>query len=242
MVEYSLDNIVREHIIESLEGNMGYYPKVLQMMKVGLRECNYRITPFYKTVEVQLDATDSFIVPEDYIAYTKIYTIDGNQRKADLGRLDTMYQRPNNAGRKQPSASKGVNQNLPVRNAGDNGVYTGINYGRAYGLTNQEFNPYGYYKEMEGYIAFSSIGDRCVLVDYMSNEHEVGENTMIHPFIVETLKSFCLFKMAKEPGTRQFFKKEYRNEANRSKILFNSFTISELKQAVRHAYSQTPKR
>ena len=242
MVEYNLDSVVREHIIESLEGNMAYYPKVLQIMKVALREANYRVLPFYSTVEVFLDSTDSFIVPDDYIAYTRIYTIDSSGRKRDLGLLNDLYQKKDYSGRTQASNSDGVNKDISISSNYNYDVNTGLNYGGAFGLTNQEYNPHGYYKEMDGYIAFSQTSGACILMDYMSNKDEVGDNTMVHPYIIETLKSFCLFKMAKSPDVRQFFKKEYRNESNRAKILFNSFNISELKSAIRHAYTQTIKR
>ena len=234
MVKYNLDDLVREHIIESLDDNMGYYGKVFFMMKTALRDLNLDLSLCYKTIKIHLDCDNIFIFPNDYIDYTRIYTIDGFGKKFDLGMNINMANDRDCNGALNHSLTQGVNGYIT---GGQNQFR-----GRQYGLNNQNFNKFGQYKVNDDHVVFSELNVCDIYLDYVCNETEVNKDTMVHPYLIEPLKQWVRYKMSKDPNLRIQEEKMYFQKKRKLARLMQKFTLSELKQAIRFNYTQTPKR
>lgn len=235
-VKYSLDNIAREHIIESLDDNMGYYAKVFFLLKTGLREFNHDLSLINKTIEVNPDCNNIFVLPEDYIDYSMIYSINTNGAKQELALNKSIATTKDCNGALNESMTRGVNGYVRAE------VVYGQSRGRNFGLNNQNYNPFGQYKVFEDHIVFSNLNTSCIYMDYICNELDVSRDTRVHPYLIEPLKQWVRFKMAKDPNLRELERKNLMNAKRKLANLLNNFTIAELKQAVRFNYTQTPKR
>ena len=235
-VKYSLDNIAREHIIESLNDNMGYYAKVFFLLKTGLREFNHDLSLISKTITIQPDCDNIFVLPNDFIDYSKIYSINKSGAKQELALNVNIANSKDCNGGLNKSMTMGVNGFVRSEE-----VY-GQRRGRNFGLNNQNYNPFGQYKVFEDHIVFSNLNYSCVYMDYICNELDLSTDTRVHPYLIEPLKQWVLFKMAKDPNLKELERKNLMNAKRKLSTLLHNFTIAELKQAIRYNYTQTPKR
>ena len=234
MVRFSLDDLVREHIIESLNDNMGYYAKVFFLMKTALRDLNLDLSLCYKTKKIELDCNNIYVLPSDYIDYTRIYTIDGFGKKFDLAMNINMANDRDCNGALNKSMTMGVSTYAH----GDRNIFRG----RRFGLNNQNYNKYGQYKVNEDHIIFSHLRVCDIYIDYICNDLEITNDTMVHPYLIEPLKQWVRYKMAKDPNLRTLEEQSYGRKKRKLSRLLNKFSLSELKQAIRFNYTQTPKR
>ncbi len=235
-VKYSLDNVAREHIIESLDDNMGYYSKVFFLLKTGLREFNQDLSLVSKTISIHPNCDNIFVLPSDFIDYSKIYTIDNKGSKFELALNIDIANTKDCNGAVNKSMTKGVTTYLNEGTIEDN------HRGRHFGLNNQNYNKYGQYKVFEEHIVFSSLKTDCIYMDYICNEQDVTTDTRVHPYLIEPLKQWVRYKMAKDPNVRELERKNLTNAKRKLSMLLHNFTIDELKQAIRFNYTQSPKR
>lgn len=235
-VKYSLDNVAREHIIESLDDNMGFYAKVFFLLKTGLREFNQDLSLINKVISVDLNCDNIFVLPSDYIDYSSIYTINSNGAKHELALNPRIANSKDCNGSLNKAMTKGVNTYVVT----DTDDFT--HRGRHFGLNNQNYNKYGQYKVFEDHIVFSNLKTKSIYLEYLCNEQDVTSDTRVHPYLIEPLKQWVRYKMSKDPNVRELERKNLMNAKRKLSTLLHNFTIDELKQAIRFNYTQTPKR
>lgn len=242
----TLDEIIREYLIESGENTLHKYSRYLQYGISGLRQLNMDVSGIPKLIEIKINPNNTADLPLDYISFVKL---------AICGQDGTLHH-------------LGFNKNLCVHTdkCGDiianNGTISGFtgggdeihfrageSVGRYFGVGGGT-NRNGYYKlkESDGYIILNGIlqGTRLFLeylADIQKNEDGKFE---VHPYIIETIKLYIAWKSMqfniRLPANRsQLAKHDYNVERGKSQRRFASFTKEEALQTIRKTFSLAPK-
>ena len=256
-MQYKLDNIVREFMIESLGAEQidNRYPRLLQIAISGLKDLNMDVKGTVKVHRMEID-TASFIayLPNDYLQYKKIFICYGGQQLA-LGLNDNMCPVSyDECGNMQVESSEDTptngsdgmfypfSTNVPVNS---DGQFTG----RQYGVTGGN-NGIGYYKvyPKEGYIAFQNVTMAFdeVIMEYLADVDQVDGTTYVNPNDVEALKAWMWWKYIQRTAnkTNNYDKEDarltYGREKGKARKRHHSFNVNELMMAVRSGYRSSP--
>ncbi len=253
MVKYTVDQIIREFMIEVGDSNENKYARYLQHAISGLREFNFDLaqgsdgvpTPALLTI----NDNQTVDLPKDFINYTAIGVLDAAGTLHSLGL--------NNAMRRDNTVNNCGDPTLPAPLTGNqsvNGMFGGAliswegfadNFrngevvGRFFGIGGGT-NAYGYYRinKQTAQIELGGVNATLIYLEYLSDLQFVGGEYLVHPFCVEALKCYMYWKMnsrndRKSGVAKQESRQEYFNEFARAKARFNSFTVDEWRDSFR---------
>lgn len=276
MVTLTLDSVIREAMIEFGHTNENMYARMLQHGISGLREFNMDLaqngdgvpTP----VVLPVSSNMTVALPKDYIKYVRIGLIDALGNIYDLSYNGAIrWGNPVNSCGQPVNPS---NNNLSVAelsqaqqaamvngtqpgplNAGFVWTWDGFadNFrnaelvGRFFGIGGGT-NSNGYYRVnlQKGWIELGGVAATNIFLEYLSDLQFVDGQYMVHPFVVEALKSYIYWKLnqrnSKQNGiVKQESRSEYYNEFFKAKARFNTHTVREYMDAFRFSNKMAPK-
>jgi len=153
-MDYRLDNIVKEYLIETGDTQLNRYSRFYQHAVSGLREFNMDSSGVIKVVELAIRANDTVDLPLDYMQYTKIGLIGEDGNVYALGKNNNLALNQSFDECGAPAAARGANRTNPTLSSLTNGIYFGDNgmsyrngefMGRIFGIQGG-INPYGEYR------------------------------------------------------------------------------------------------
>lgn len=250
----TLDQIVREYLIEAAEPEHKYF-RALQFGISGLRELHFDVTgiPVIKILDVNSD--DTVDLPNDYLNYVRIGFTDGSGQFRDLGvnrdiALNRTLDDCGLPGNRIPEPAPDLNS-MPY--IGEADVYSshfrnGQQVGRYYGAGGGN-NANGYFKidlinnqiQLSGY-----AGGGKITIEYLSDPTKADGEFTVHPFAVETLKCWISWKMSSNnkniPLQDGMLKKnEYFRNIKILRARLRSLSVQDLLQSFRKGNKQSPK-
>jgi hypothetical protein len=249
----TLDELVREYILEAGESSMHKYLPYLQYGISGLRELHMDLSGVPKTVVLPVNDNCTVDLPDDYIQYTMIGVVDGSLCVQALGKLNKMaLQRSyNDCGYPIAAQTTGSDIGYAYSLYGDgiadhsrNGELTGRFFGAGGGN-----NANGYYridKEM-GVIQLSSDNNaNQVVLEYISSLNKIDGDYIIDPFIYETLKAYIYWMSIRRKANiaavqKQQAQQDFLMEKKKSNSRFQTFTMEEALAVIRRHQYLTPK-
>lgn len=241
-----LDNLIRELLIETGETSLHKYPIYLQHGLSGLREFNMD-TGVPKVALLTVNSNDTVDLPSDYIAYTQIAVCDVNGNLKPLGINRKMCALvADKCGNLQ--ANDGTPGTALFENWEGGDFRNGQDLGRKFGLGGGT-SGVGYYKvdERGGYIALQGVAASKIMLEYVADlERNQNGEFAVHPYLVEAIKSWIYWRMmqrnARIPANEKMLAKEdYLSAKSKAKRRLASFTIEEAYQAIRKAFTPSPK-
>lgn len=257
MIQRTLESIIKELMNEMGEDSPHKFASLLNIAKSGLRELNMDIAGTTKVVmygnptgngvdyEINLD-TLSAPLPDDYISYKRIgicinnvmHPLGYNPRMC----LDKMFDDCGNPEVRSNKVGSDVFLEYPLHyeNGEMLGAYFGIGAGN---------NSLGYYRIDDVYnqIQFGSlISGYPVVMEYLADVEKVNGQFLVHPYLVETLKSFIAWGYVRNrrgatQGEIVLRRQEYYNQRRLSARRYTSFTLDEAFAYGRIGFKQTVK-
>lgn len=236
---YTLDSIVREHLIENGDSNLNRYARFLQFGISGLREMSMDISGVPQTVIIDINSNNTANLPVDYINYTRIGIIGTNGQIRDLGINKDLLSSIvfNDCGNPMiPSSTSGpgdiVDGSVGFDSLGDN-YRNGELMGRFFGIGGG-VNANGYYnvKSAEGLIVLSNVAGTQILLEYISDIAKANGHFNVHPFLIEALKSYMFWKsikmdFSKGLGEKDMAKNDFDMHKRQAIRRFSASTLNE---------------
>lgn len=239
----TLDEVINDLLIDEGKSSQHEYIRYYNIGLRGLKEMSFDVVRNVKSIELSLNkTTNSVVLPTDYVKYTAIAVVGGNNELQYLGHKERLNMV---SGAKAPDG--GDDTSAPVFNYSN--VDDGI-YGR-YGVGGGN-NSNGYYRVNldEGTIEFSSVVSTLskVVLEYISDGSTglSGDEIKIHAFAEEALRSFVYWKSIQRKrginaNEKMAAKREFYNQKRLARARMNSFTKEEALQTTRKAFKQSPK-
>jgi hypothetical protein len=248
-----LDKVVREFLIES--GRTEHrYGQALQFGISCLRELQFDVTGSPSIKILPVNDNDTVDLPEDYVNYVRIGYADVYGRFKELGVNNDIALNRNLT----DCGSRGSRTPADPQDAGDFVSYpleyyaehyrNGESMGRYYGAGGGN-NVRGGFRidknysqiQLEGY-----KGGDTITLEYIADLNKSEGNFDVHPFAVETVKSWIDWKMnASNPNVPPSFTESKRFVYSRNKkLLFarmSSLSVQDLLQAFRKGNKASPK-
>jgi hypothetical protein len=244
----TLDKLIREYLIEVGETNLNKYARFLQYAISGLREFNIDFSGVPTLVALPVNANGTVDLPTDYVSYIRIAVCDGD------GNLHSLGYNPNMCIGVDFDKCGNVQANEGADNIGfiwsdntshvRNGQLTGGYFGAG-----GNFNDNGYYRidEKNNYIVLQNFSGDVLVLEYLSDLSRNSEgNYVVHPYLVEALKSWVQWKASERNtkaalGQRQLNYQDYNRAKSIAQRRMGSFTVDEAKQIVRKNFMLSPK-
>lgn len=263
MVRMSLDNLIREFMVEVGDGNENKYARYLQHAISGLREFNFDLQSNTNAVSAVILPVSNLLtcdLPRDYINYIRIGILDqlGNFHGLGLNRDMRMATPVDNCG--NPTIPTTVTQSAADQVAGNafglglfnwdgpaDNIRNGELTGRFFGIGGGT-NPYGYYRInlKTNKIELGGVIQGTIFLEYLADLDLIDGEFFVHPYCVEALKCYIYWKMnlrndRKSGVEKQTSRQEYFNEFARAKARFNAFRMDELMDAFRWVNKAAPR-
>lgn len=255
MAQYTLEDIVKEYIIEIGESNFNKFARFYQYAVSIFREIHYDVSAIPKSTVINTSDNGSANLPDDYVNYIRIGVIDSNNLFRDLGFSNDIAPKlvfdscgnpasaessgtpPNNIADGLLASPEGVSSNY--RNGEIVGGFFGVGGGN---------NNLGYYKidAVNRVISFNKLSQAQVVLEYLADISVSDGDYIVHPFIIETIKQGIAWKAAERNprsnlGQIQLANKAYNNAHRQSIRRYKNITISEWAQALRKGNKAAPK-
>lgn len=153
-MDYTLDNVVKEYLIEIGDTQLNKYARHYQHAVSGLREFNMDSSGIIKVLQLAIKPNDTADLPLDYLQYTKIGLIGEDGNVYALGKNDSISLTKSFDNCGAPISGIKASQTNPTLASLTNGIYFGDNgmsyrngqfMGRIFGLQGG-INPYGEYR------------------------------------------------------------------------------------------------
>ena len=249
MKQYKLDEIIREYLIEIGENSLHKYSRVLRHAISGLREFNMDATGLPKIAVIDVSDNQTVPLPDDYISSIRVAVCDRDGNVHDIGINNNMCLPRHYDSCGDPVASNSNGQiEVMFWNTYEGGYFrNGENIGRYFGAGGTS-NANGFYRidhEM-GFIALQSFVGEKVWLEYLADvSRSLDGDIMVHPYMVEPLKSWIHLKMIQRNlrvsgSDRQLAKLDYKEQYNIMTSRFTSFTVEEAKSTIRKTFMQAP--
>ena len=246
-MNYTLDDIINEFIIEGGGSQSNQYARFYTLAVSGLRELNMDASGTTKVIQMPIKANDTCDLPIDYLKYKVIGLIGTDGQIRSLGRNDNLSLIPsyNDCGAQVPlpQAPSDLSLSTGLWQKDWAGSYkNGEFLGRMFGVHGGQ-NGLGEFRIDAGSrtIRLSQLqsGIISVAMEYLADINSVEGDFSVHPYIVETLKSWVFWKSIQRDrnrslGEKQLAAQAYHLEARKSKNRFQSSTISEWYSAIRN--------
>lgn len=257
----SLDQVVREMLIEVGESNENKYAKYLQHGISGLREMNMDFAGFPTTVQLPVQTTDTVNLPSDYINWVRVGAVDafGNICALGLNPNISLHQKYNSCGVPISSVTNSVNasytvvegDSLPAAANGweqySDSWRNGEMLGRMFGVGGGN-SPNGCFTvdKTNNTLVLQDVTVQNVMLEYLSDLTLVDGHYLVHPFIVEALKCYIFWKAHSRNlrvglGDKEQARREYFNEYRRATLRFGSASVDEWLRTLRKGVKMAPK-
>lgn len=253
MVNLTLDQVVREYLIEGGDENMNRYARMFQIAIAGLRELNMDTSGGVTSAELEITDSDMANLPTNFLSLIRVAICDGSGNLKALGMdpnlcLPRTYDECGNDARCGDSNSFGFGVYFNNLEGYSDNYRNGECVGRMFGIGGGN-NAYGSYRiDMQrGTINFGGLIDRgCVVLEYLANLSMVDGKYQVHPFIVESLKSYMYWKDiwrngTKNLGDKELAKRQFYLDEKQSRRRFNNTDIQTWLQALRFGNKAAPK-
>lgn len=246
MVNMTLDQLVREAIIEFGGSDLNKFAQYFQYGVSGLRELNMDVSGVATVVEIAVTENDTAILPDDYINYIRIGVCgaDGNFHSLGYNPSLSLKREVDSCGNVISCAGVAVGSNdafIGWEGFVDN-YRNGELVGRFFGIGGGN-NANGQYRidTFRGVIQLANLvtDTNSIVLEYLADLQKIDGKFVVHPFIYETLKSWIYWKsiqrnaskgLGEKDMARQDYWLAYQNTARR----FTSSTVSEWTEAFRH--------
>lgn len=248
---YTINNIVRQTLADR-GYTLHYYVQFLNYAVSALRELNFDTLQNVKSVRLPVNSYKAVTLPCDFVDYVRIGTelgqyIDTFGEKQSFNRLNKF----DGNGNKVPYGDlEGDNYYLPAN-------YDGLwytNYANDKGeLTGRIFNGQPAFRNSflivrergEMQLDVSYAGTEIVL-DYITDGTSVDASNAVHPYAIETIKAYIIWKM-KEHGRhynineRELAKQEYYNQLRILRARMNNMDVNDVRRSLAIGYGPTIK-
>lgn len=242
---YLLDNIVSEWM--AIRGKAENQRARLYAIAVAcLREINMDVNGIVKIVELSINDNDTVDLPEDFMNYSKIGIVGADGRIHCLGRDNNINLNPTHDDCGDQIANP--NTGFPY-----SGAFYGLNAGEGglFGVGGGN-NNIGYYRldraSNQLWLAnMSFLGGAGIILEYIADVNASSEGDFeVHPFIVETVKSWISWQYVIDDrntsgGEKEMRRRNYYNNLRISKHRYGSCTIEEWYSALRTQNQATPR-
>lgn len=250
MVSYKLDEIVRQYLIETGEPEAKYF-RFLQIAISGLRELNLDVSGIPSTVLLPINSNDTVDLPLDYLNYVRIALAgtDGNLQALGANGNMTFLRAYSNCGVPEKPAETATSGGIIGWELFSDHYRNGEEMGRFFGLGGGN-NVNGYYRidRENGYIQLGQLNyaPASIVLEYLADIKEINEEFHVHPYVVETLKSWIYWKSIQRNrtiglGEKQLAAQEYRSQYLLSARRFNSATFDEWNAVFRLSNKLAPR-
>jgi archaellum component FlaF (FlaF/FlaG flagellin family) len=264
MASMTLDQVVREYIIEKNDDTQHNYARLLQLGIHGLRELTMDVSGSPKIIGLTIKDDLTVDLPKDYIRYTKIGVCgsDGNvcamglNNDMCLPRSSDECGNPKIAIQKPSSTSVASQTDINFGYIGANQFSEGLTdnfrngelVGRFFGIGGGQ-NSIGQYRvdTERNQIQFGGgLASTEIVMEYLADVSAVDGNYMIHPYLVECLKAYIGWASIRRinsvnGGEKEMARRDYYNERRRASERFSNFTIEEAMSMTRKAFKLAPK-
>jgi hypothetical protein len=248
MIKYTLDQVVREYIIETDSQEQKYF-KYLQLAISGLRELNMDVSGAPKIVELDINSdTDTVVLPTDFIDYRFIGICgsDGQLHSLGLNNKTCLPSAINDCGEysvNKQDSNNGISVDLTSdhsRNGSIIGKFFGIGGG-----TNAN-GEYKINKDQGTILVGVSSNVSSIILEYIADIDSVDGDFVVHPYLIEAIKGYIYYKERefndKYPANTKILASKRYNILRRKVIArYTSFTKEEALQSIRKANKLAPK-
>lgn len=250
MVKVTLDSIVREWLFEN-GATEHKYPKMLSLALGCLRTLNMDVSGSPVARLLPVNSNNTVDLPNDFISLVTlgIYDTAGNVRPlypAFTKGKDVLI---DNCGNIQTSNGSGNTREVIYWESNDHSYYNfGEVTGGFFGLGGGQ-NVNGYYtvNAERGYIALDNYaGGDTIYMEYLSDLKRTDGQFTIHPYIIDTVKSYLSWKSVENNfniplNHKEVSRRNYIIEKKKSVSRFKSFTKDEMLQSFRKGNKMSPK-
>tara|TARA_R100000544_G_C2227501_1_gene61981 strand:+ start:14272 stop:15027 length:756 start_codon:yes stop_codon:yes gene_type:complete len=248
-----LEKVVREFLIES--GRTEHrFVQALQFGISCLRELNYDVTGSPSIKILTVNDNDTVDLPNDYLNYIRLGFTDGRGEFRELGRNKdiALNRNLNDCGQRgQRYDSTQKDTGLFPYYASDynsNHFRNGESVGRFYGAGGGN-NSNGGFKIDKNYSQIQLdcyAGGSTITLEYLSDPNKAEGQFDVHPFSVETVKSWIDWKInANNPNVPVGYSEQKRLLYSRNKkLLFarmSSMSVQDMLQSFRKGNKASPK-
>ena len=244
----TLDQLVREYLIEIGEQSQHKYQKYLQFGINGLRQFNFDVDGIAKPIVIPVNDNDTVDLPNDYINYIRIGVCgeDGNIHQLAENKEICFPLGVDDCGDIQ--ASKGSSGTVVIDYFEGGHFRNNEAIGRRFGIGGGS-SGLGFYRvnEREGFIALQGFTGDNIVMEYMADieRNNAGEFT-VHPFIVQALKEWMSWQGNTRnprigPAMVESSWRTYKTQRSIAKRRIVSQTIQETKNITRKHFTPAVK-
>lgn len=241
---YKLRDIVKEWLIENGDTQLNKFARINTIATSGLRELAFDISAVPKSKKLPINDNDSVDLPAGFVNYISISLVGADGRLHGLGKntkID-LSQHFNNCGAHiRPNPNKDV--------VGDfNGFLGNTTYIAQHYRNGENFGSYsnaggvnriGHYRidyaTNKIVLGALNINATSVILEYICDIEADNEDYVVHPFIINALKSWIDWKMGKADES------SYERARKKAVHRFNSGTMQEWIDSVRSGVSGVAK-
>lgn len=250
----TLDNVVREHLIEIGDNNLNRYARTLQYAISILRELNIDVSGVPAIFHLTVSDTDTVNLPHGYINYTRIALCDAGGNLHSLGINPNMCLNRSHDDCGNLKKETVVNGNSGLVGLWD-WTYFSDNFrngefmGRFFGVGGGN-NANGYYRidVDNGFIQLQQLpsGTASLVLECICDLSMVNGNFLVHPFIIETVKRGIFWRSVKynrsiSLGEKQLAEQGYTQAYATAVRRYSAGTFQEWMQTFRISTQLTPK-
>ncbi len=252
MLNYKVDTIVREYLMEIGDSQFNRYARFYGFATSGVREWNMDLTGLPNCAVLPINDNDTADLPFDYLNYSFIGLIGADGLMYPLGhRRDIALAKQYDAcGNPSPVSSTeliagnlvGIQPDLYAehfRNGQLAGKYFGIGGGN---------NGNGYFRINGNKIELNGVSIHAneIYIEYITDIRAVNKDYDVHPFMLETLKAWIYWKSIQRDrnyslGEKAQAKQDYVLSYRVSKKRINSSPLSVWYEAIRSGNKAAPK-
>lgn len=244
----TLDQVVREYLIEIGEQSEHKYTKYLQFGINGLRQFNFDVNGVAKPVVIKVNDNDTVDIPEDYINLIRIGVCgeDGNIHELAENPEICFPRTTDDCGELEPSIGSSGSVIIDYFEGGHFRNNEAI--GRRFGIGGGSFG-LGFYREniKEGFFSLQGFTGKRIIMEYLAKleENNAGEFT-VHPFIVQAIKEWMAWQADTRnprigPSQRQLSWQTYKTQRSMAKRRLVSPTRQETKNVTRKHFTPAVK-
>ncbi len=264
MASMTLDQVVREYIIEKNDDTQHNYARLLQLSIHGLRELTMDVSGSPKIIGLTIKDDLTVDLPKDYIKYIKIGVCGPGGEVSAMGLNNNMCLPRSSDECGNPKIAIQTPKNSSVVSQSDiNFGFVGANQfseglsdnfrngelvGRIFGIGGGQ-NAIGQYRidTERNKIQFGGgLASTHIVMEYLADVSAVDGNYMIHPYLVECLKCYIAWASIRRinsvnGGDKEMARRDYYNERRIAGERFSNFTIEEAMSMTRKAFKLAPK-
>ena len=250
-----LEKVVREFLIET--GRTEHrFVQALQLGIACLRELHYDVIGVPVIKELTVSEIDTVDLPNDYLNYIRIGYTDSYGCFREIGVNDgialnrTLDDCGKRIARKKSTDDNSSSSNYNISNVEYSSVHyrNNENVGRYYGLGGGN-NLNGSFKIDKNYqqIQLSQYkGGATVTLEYLADPNKTDGEFMVHPFAVETIKSWIDWKLTENnanigAGVSERKRQLYGGNKKLLRSRMSSKSVQDLLQAFRKGNKASPK-